>query len=808
MRALPSGTVTFLFTDVEGSTRLLQELGDAYADVLSEHRGVLRDAFARHNGVEVDTQGDAFFVAFARASDALAAARDSTKALDGPVRVRVGVHTGEPLVTEEGYVGIDVHRAARIAAAGHGGQVLVSQSTRDLVGGDGLRDLGEHRLKDLTAPERIYQLGDEEFPPLKSLNATNLPVAASVLIGRRSELEQLLDLVHGESRVVTITGAGGSGKTRLSLQVAAELVGEFEDGVFFVPLSPLRDAELVLPTIVQTLGLRDIGELANRDTLLLLDNFEQLLSAARDVAELLANTPRLKLLVTSRAPLRIDGEREYALDPFVEDEAVEFFRERARAVRADVSLNGAVAEICRRLDHLPLALELAAARVKLLDPALLLERLERRLPLLTAGRRDVPERHRTLRLTIEWSYDLLDDRQKNLFAQIAVFAGTFSLEAVEEVCDVELEQLAALVDLSLLKATGAGRFLMLETIREYALERLEQLSEPEELRRRHAETYLAFAETVGGLHVFEGSQPRRIERLAEENDNFRAAIGWALEHRNGDLVLRFASALWFFWSTRGHTTEAGPWVEAALAHSAPQLPERVWGLLVLSELAGREQDFDRVRELTEEALAGFRARSDVWGTAALLDDLGSLAIQRGDHALARELLAEGLELRGRPEARSGLWHTLWYLGELALIENDLEQAESLFRQAYADISEQDPAALHTAACAESVAESLRRRGATEEAGRFFRQTMLISQELGDIHGVAESLDGLAAVAASRGEQDRAGRLVGAAESLRDEWHTDPGRPERIPRDIPEAAKAEGSAMTLDEAVAYALAGVD
>jgi predicted ATPase/class 3 adenylate cyclase len=803
---LPGGTVTFLFTDVEGSTRLLHELGDAYADVLAEHRRVLRDAFARHGRIEVDTQGDAFFVAFARASDALAAAREATAALHGPIRVRIGVHTGEPLVTEEGYVGIDVHRAARIAAAGHGGQVLLSQSTRDLVGGEVLRDLGEHRLKDLTAPERIYQLGDGDFPPLKSLNATNLPVAATPLVGRRSELDDLLGLVRGNKRV-TITGAGGSGKTRLALQAAAELVGEFDDGVFFVPLAPLRDYELVLPTIVQTLGLSELAELRDRQTLLLLDNFEHLLAAAADVAWLLATASRLSVLVTSRAALRIDGEREYALEPFADEESAEFFRERARAVRADVSLDGAVAEICRRLDRLPLALELAAARVKVFDPSVLLERLERRLPLLTAGRRDVPERQRTLRSTIEWSYDLLDDRQKELFSQLAVFAGTFSIEAAEQVCNADVEELAALVDLSLLKALGDGRFLMLETIHEYALELLEHLRDREEVLRRHAESFLAFAEAVGGVHIFEAPQAVVVERLAQENDNFRLAIEWALENRRGDVVLRFARALSMFWGIRGHLREVRPWIETALATTDPNLPEYPWGAVVLAGAASEEGDQDRERGLTEEALAGFRARDDGRWIAAFLDELGRLAMLRGDHAQAREILEESLEVRRRPDARIGLPHTLAMLGELALTENDLERAEPLFRQGYAVMTKRDPGGTHTAWHAEQVAETLRRRGAFEESGRFFREAMIIWQKLGAVED-AECLVGLAAIASARGDQDRAARLVGAATSLRDERNAKPVRPERVPQDLPEVARAEGAAMNMDEAVDYAVTGVD
>src|SRR5438552_15834286 len=262
MPELPAGTVTFLFSDIEGSTRLLQELGDEYPVVLSRHRNTLREKFAQHGGFEVDTQGEAVFVAFSRAKDALAAAREAQAALDeGRVRVRIGVHTGEPLLTEEGYVGIDVHRAARIAAVGHGGQILVSQSTRDLVGEDRLRDLGKHRLKDLTAPERIFQLGDATFPPLKTLDRTNLPIAATPLVGRERELAELTELLRDETRLVTVTGAGGSGKTRLALQVAAELADDFRDGVFFVPLAPIQDAALVPPAIAQAAGVPGLDDL-------------------------------------------------------------------------------------------------------------------------------------------------------------------------------------------------------------------------------------------------------------------------------------------------------------------------------------------------------------------------------------------------------------------------------------------------------------------------------------------------------------------------------------------------------------------
>src|SRR5439155_10968860 len=343
MRQLPTGTVTFLFTDIEGSTRLLHELGDSYVDALADHRRLLREVFDRHDGVEVDTQGDAFFVAFGRAKDALAAATEARQALsEGPIRVRVGLHTGEPVITEEGYVGIDVHRAARVAAAGHGGQVLVSQTTRDLLGSDvELRDLGEHRLRDLAEPQRLYQLGDREFPALKSLNPSNLPVQPTPLIGREVELGDVLELVRAY-RLVTLIGPGGSGKTRLALQAAAELVGEFRDGVWFVALASLRDPRLVLPTIAQTLGVREpqtaAEYLRTKETLLVLDNLEQLLDAVPTLAELLRSAAGLKLLVTSRASLRLSGEREFAVPPLTDEEAVALFTERARAIKPTAAL--------------------------------------------------------------------------------------------------------------------------------------------------------------------------------------------------------------------------------------------------------------------------------------------------------------------------------------------------------------------------------------------------------------------------------------------------------------------------------------
>ncbi|TMM17958.1 MAG: adenylate/guanylate cyclase domain-containing protein [Actinobacteria bacterium] len=493
MRELPAGTVTFLFTDIEGSTRLLHELGDAYADALAEHRRLLREAFARHGGVEVDTQGDAFFVAFARATDALAAAEDARRALAaGPIRVRMGLHTGEPQLTDEGYVGLDVHRAARISAAGHGGQILLSQTTHELLGSHAdVRDLGTHRLKDLAAPEHLYQLGSDDFPLLRSLNLTNLPVQPSPLVGRKQELKVVLELLH-RSRLLTLTGPGGGGKTRLAVQAAAEVTDEFSDGVWFVSLAALRDPDLVVPTIASTVdGGSELAEgLGDKRPLLVLDNCEQLLPGiAMKVAEVIEGTSAT-VLATSRERLAVTAEQEYAVPMLAPDEATALFTVRARQLSTSFEPDEHVAEIAQRLDGLPLAIELAAARVKVLRPEQILERLGS-TDLLTASARDAPERQRTLRTTIGWSYELLAEDERRLFACLAVFPSSFELEAAERVCSVDLETLGSLVDKSLLRQTAGGRFFMLETIREYAAERLEESGEADALRLRHAEYSLS-----------------------------------------------------------------------------------------------------------------------------------------------------------------------------------------------------------------------------------------------------------------------------------------------------------------------------
>jgi predicted ATPase len=723
---LPAGTVTFLFTDVEGSTRLLRERGEDYAGMLAEHRRVLREAFARHGGVEVEAQGDAFFVVFAKATDALAAASAAREALAvGPIRVRMGLHTGEPTKTDEGYVGIDVHRAARIAAAGHGGQIVLSQATRDLAGADRVRDLGLHRLKDLAAPERLFQLGDDDFPPLKSLDQTNLPVQPTPLVGRERELADVLALL-AQHRIVTLTGPGGSGKTRLALQAAAESVEQYGDGVWFVPLAAIRDPQLIEPTIARAVGgADDLNEfLTGKRTLLVLDNLEQLLPDAADVVARLD----ARILATSRSRLNIAAEQEFPVPTLPIDDAATLFTQRARQLEPRFEPDAAVRQIAERLDCLPLALELAAARVKVLTPGQILDRLGRSLDLLTSGVYDAPERQRTLRGTVEWSYRLLAEDEQRLFAQLAVFSGSFEVEAAEAVCSVELDVLQSLVDKSLLRRGEVGRFFMLATIRELALEKLRDLPDASSLRRRHDDYFLRVAEELEARERLSGMRDLSAEslnRFERELPSFRAALGGLIEDGRREGALRLGAALWRFWLNRGQYRDAADWLERApvddatlvldvraaalgaaggiafYVHDDVDEAEAFWqtGLELrsvqddphelgaafsrLASVAWRRGDFDAAIAYHKQALPLFAQAGDERPRLNELHFLGEAYRDRGDYDEAQRLLEETAALARGRGLKQQLTSTLHSLGDLALDQRDPDAAVERFAEALA-----------------------------------------------------------------------------------------------------------------------------
>jgi predicted ATPase len=831
MRELPTGTVTFLFTDIEGSTRLLHELGDAYADALAKHRRLLREAFALHGGAEVDTQGDAFFVAFSRATDALAAARAGQEALaSGPIQIRMGLHTGEPMVGEEGYVGIDVHRAARIMSAGHGGQVLLSQATRDLLDASvELRDLGEHRLKDLAGPERIYQLGYEEFPPLKSLSNTNLPLPRSPLVGREHELAQLRSrLLDDEVRLLTLTGPPGTGKTRLAVAIGLELIDVFSNGVFFVGLAPVVDPALVAPTIAQALGVTERGgqplldllceDLAEKSLLLLVDNFEHLLEAAPVLSELLAAAPNLTVLATSRERLHLTGEHDFPLAPLVEKEALDLFAARAQAAEPSFALDGnrpVVLEICRRLDGLPLAIELAAARVRVLSPAGLLVRLEQRLPLLTGGARDVPERQRTLRATIEWSYELLEPEEQELFARLAVFAGGCPLEAAEEVCEAELDTICSLVDKSLLRQS-ADRFWMLETIREFAGEQLAASGDEEVLRERHA-AYFANTVEQAVPHLKRHQERMWLDRLEADHANIRDALDWLIR-TDLQTAARTAAGLRHFWYVRGYLEEGRGRIEAIVAApgAATIDPSALASALhCAGQLAWARGDYAAARGSFDRALATYDV-GDASSTADQLVMTGLLTLSLGDPKAGRALLEEALELSQRAGDARGIANATVNAGYGALIEGEVTRAETLLAEALAGFrSLGDTEGIVVATFNLGLAALL--VGRVADARASIRESLQTSHAVGLELGVAHSLLAFAAIAIREGELARAASLVGAADMIlerlgaalepferriRDEtWQaiqTTLGRPDA------EAAAAKGRSLSLDEAVAYAL----
>ena len=776
VRPLPTGTVTFLFSDIEGSTRLLDELGpDRFDEALAEHRRVMREAFGAAGGVEVDTQGDAFFVAFPDARGALSAAAVAQERLAvGPVRVRIGIHSGEPLLTGEGYVGVDVHQGARVMSAGHGGQVLVSQATRALVAGDDLVPLGLHRLKDLTEPQPLYQLGEGEFPPLKALYQSNLPVQPTPLIGREAELAQVLALLR-ESRLVTFTGPGGSGKTRLALQAAAELVDEFEDGVWWVSLASLRDPELVEPTIAAVVGAQGgLNEhLSDKRALVLLDNFEQVLEGAPRIGELLRGAPDLSVLATSRERLSLAAEHEFSVPRMAPVEAVALFTGRARQLKPDFEPDEVVEEICRRLDGLPLAIELASARIKILHPEQILERLAHSLDLLTAGPVDAPERQRTLKATIEWSNDLLSDEERRLFACLAVFAGTFSLEAAESICDATLDELASLVDKSLLRAPEQGRFFMLETIREYAAERLQQSSGHADYERRHAFCFTAVAEEAR-KNLRGPSATALLEALDVDHDNLRLALTWAAANDDGILV-RLVAALWRFWYVRGFFDEGRRWVDLAAERGCGQPPD-LRGRVASggTALAQRLGDSEAAMVYAEQAVPLFRQAGNLPWLAPALCEVAYLKNDRGETQEAERLYREAFELATESGDALSLSAVLNFFAYFLLDQGNFVNAIPLIERGVAlarDLSDVEGIASGLADLSLALVSTGDVIGAVAAA----HEALDLARALAHREMEATLLDLTAGVAVAQAEYAPALTFVGAADRIREEFGLLPAR---------------------------------
>jgi predicted ATPase/class 3 adenylate cyclase len=815
MTPLPTGTVTFLFTDIEGSTRMLRDVGQVvYAGALAQHHALMREAIASAGGVEVGTEGDSFFVAFGGAGAAIAAVVSAQRALQGQawppgaeIRVRMGLHTGEGVLSDGDYVGMDVHRAARVASAGHGGQVLLSEATATAVSGTlpagvELEDLGSHRLKDLGAA-RLFQLRVAglrvDFSPLATQEAieVELPAQLTTFIGREREMAEITLLLE-TTPLVTLTGPGGTGKSRLAVEAASRLLDRFEDGVFFVALAGLSDPELVPVTILEVLGLRSnsaaispldhlLSFLNEKRVLLILDNYEQLVAGGSTVADILTASPALRVIVTSRAPLRVSGEREVAVLPLgVSDgqgdgtsESVRLFLDRARSIRPDLELSAedddAIAQITRRLEGLPLAIELAASRSNVLTPVEILQRLGNRL--LAAPSSDLPSRQRTIADTIAWSYDLLDGPAQRLFERCAVFVNGAGLAEIEEVClgpdevgDDLLDGLSALVDHSLMqrRSTPQGlRFGMLSVIREFAMQKLEEGGEADVYRGRHAATYRALVERARPLLV-SGARPHWLDRMAAEDDNIRAVLDRAIARRDAEAALALVGGMWRFWQTRGPLAEARDRVQEALALGGQEYPKvRAQALAAAGGIAYWSGALDEMEVPYQEAVDIARGQGGAIELAAALYELSFAFYAQNGYDRADAVLAESMALAEAADDAYSIARAHFGLFNLAWYQSRTDEALAHSRASVAAFKGVD-APFDLGWSEFAVADSLMRKGDRAEARETLDRALPDFVASGDLSALILFLNTYAALAALQESPARAARLAGAAESLEEQ----------------------------------------
>jgi predicted ATPase/class 3 adenylate cyclase len=896
---LPSGPVTFLLTDIEGNIRHWEHDSDTMRTALARHDQLLTAGIARCNGIVVKKgeEGDSLLAVFRRPSDGVAAAAQIQRSLLAepwptatPIRVRMALHTGDAKPQDGSYVGLALTHGARLRAAAHGCQILLTKTTYDLVHDSLPADikligLGEYRLRDFTHPAPIFQVAGEglprDFPPLRTADSSlatppggsALPILPSALIGRDWELTIVRDLLlRADMRLLTLTGAPGTGKTRLGLQLATDLRDQFSDSAYFVALAPISDPGLVPLAIGHALGLQDGGDrpfvdvlkeyLRPKHMLLVLDNFEHLVAAAPFVADLLESTPRLRLLVTSRAPLHLRAEHEFPVPPLAlptteqlrrldsleRFAAVTLFVERARAINPDFALAEAnaraVAEICIRLDGLPLAIELAAARSKLLPPQAMLARLERRLPLLVGGARDLPTRQQTLRGAIAWSHDLLDKADQRLFRRLAVFVGGWTVPAAETWCNPNAERsvevldgVASLLDKSLVRqeisTDPEPRFGMLETIREYALDQLEASGEGPEMRDRHLDYYLALAEEADAGLLGPG-QVGWCDRLEAEHDNVRAAFAWVLTALDDHVPatsgltraatrleagIRLADALELFWMLRGHSRETWQRVMGLAEHTAANTEARAKILVIGGYMAHCLLEHETAVRLVDEGLLIWRALGGVRDIAVALTRRGVIAIWQGDYAGATAALTEARALfrQHGGEQRSGIEHPVAsFLAQAMQEQGDHVAAYTLYEESLAEAEGRGDR--HAAAYARRHLARLHlEAGDAERAVAFLRESLLPLRELRDRRCTPASLEALAYAVGRRDQCADAARLFAAAEAMREAtgmplMRRDRARQERergvlearLGREALAAAWSNGRLMSLTQAIDYAL----